>query len=226
MSDTIKFDLLSNATDSLDHAVDLLAYEQEVGVSIKYKRAIQSISHSIELLLKERLRQVHPALIWENVDRYPSLDARTVTSDSAINRLNRIGGIHFSQEELKLLKSLKKIRNAIEHYKWSISEKEAEYIIGKTLAFAVYFCEFQLNYDLFGYSGRRDGSFQDIIASNKHFTEFYQRSKDKAYCSTFSNVICEFCKAIGKDDEQICPKCGHENVTSSNSDFWDDDNPF
>jgi hypothetical protein len=42
-------------------------------------------AHSIELLPKEKLRQVNPAFVWENVDKYPSLGARTVTVDTAIS---------------------------------------------------------------------------------------------------------------------------------------------
>jgi hypothetical protein len=78
------------------------------------KHAITNAAHSIESLLKERLRQINPAFVWENVDKYPSLEARTVTVDTAISRLKNIGGIKLTDNDEKNLRSLRKTRNAIE----------------------------------------------------------------------------------------------------------------
>jgi hypothetical protein len=85
----IHFDLLSNARDSIPQTVDLLAWPEESesvrAEHSRLKRAIMFSAHSIELLLKEKLRQVNPAFVWENADKYPSLGARTVTVDTAIS---------------------------------------------------------------------------------------------------------------------------------------------
>src|SRR5579863_7296161 len=93
----IHFDLLSNARDSIRQAVELLGWQaasENVGTEhSRLKRAIVFAAHGIELLLKEKLRQVNPAFVWENVDKYPSLEARTVTTDVAISRLKNICGI-------------------------------------------------------------------------------------------------------------------------------------
>ncbi len=77
----VEFNLLSNAADSIDSAIELIAWGNEKVEASRLKQSIQSIAHGIELLLKERLRRVHPALLWENVDKYPSLNARTVNSE-------------------------------------------------------------------------------------------------------------------------------------------------
>lgn len=217
----ITFDLISNAEDSVNHAIELLAYGANISASVKYKRVIQSIFHAIELLLKERLRQIHPALIWENIDKYPSLEARTVTSDLAISRLTRIGGVIFSDDELKIIQALKRNRNAIEHYKWSISTDEADYIVGKALAFVIYFSNTHLKYNFFGYAHKKNGTFQDIIESNAHFINFYRiliSQKDSLITTN-----CVFCKAIFDKNDTTCPKCGSSNFSSSNfSDFFED----
>jgi len=73
----IKFDLISNAKDSLIHAVNHLTNPagQTDG---DFKIAIKDMYHVIELLLKEKLRQIHPAFIWTNIDKYPSDDTVTV----------------------------------------------------------------------------------------------------------------------------------------------------
>src|SRR5437016_5811650 len=64
----IEFDLLSNAVDSLHHAIDNVAPLGEEAVAKDYKQAILAVAHAVELLLKERLQREHPALIWRNVE--------------------------------------------------------------------------------------------------------------------------------------------------------------
>ena len=65
-----------------------------------------SVFHCAELLLKERLQRVNGALVWENVDKYPSLDARTVTVQTALSRLENIGKVTISEEDQKRLQKL------------------------------------------------------------------------------------------------------------------------
>ncbi|WP_211460846.1 hypothetical protein [Collimonas silvisoli] len=144
----IEFDLLNNAKDSLRQAVELLATESIGSKHARLKHSITASAHCIELLLKERLRRIHPAFVWENVDKYPSLEARTVTVDTAIVRLKSIGNMAFTQDDERTLKSLRNTRNAIEHYEWRASEKEAKIIVGKALSFAFAFAHDELQSDL------------------------------------------------------------------------------
>ena len=125
----IKFDLLANARDSLKCAIDLLAWKDIEPEHARLKHAITNASHSIELLLKERLRKINPAFIWENVDKYPSLEARTVTVDTAIARLEKISGVTLSDQDRINLRSLRTTRNAIEHYEWNTTERERQKLL-------------------------------------------------------------------------------------------------
>jgi hypothetical protein len=59
----IEFDLIGNAIDSLTRAVELLAFEDVRFAQARLKHAIANAAHAIELLLKERLRRVSPALL-------------------------------------------------------------------------------------------------------------------------------------------------------------------
>lgn len=83
----VEFNLIENAIDPLERAIDLLAWDDETNDARRLKQAILGVSHGVELLLKERLRRVHPALVWENVDKYPNLSARTVGVEGALSRL-------------------------------------------------------------------------------------------------------------------------------------------
>jgi hypothetical protein len=137
----IQFDLLTNARDSLRQSIQLIAWKDDFGLTddARLKHAIVNAAHSIELLLKERLRQVHPAFVWEKVDEYPKLDKRTVTVDTAISRLRTIAAVDISGDDERILKSLRVTRNAIEHYEWSTTEREAKTIIGNAISFALTF---------------------------------------------------------------------------------------
>jgi sugar phosphate isomerase/epimerase len=86
--------------------------------------------------------------VWDNVDKYPSLEARTVTAATAISRLKSIGGVQFLEADERSLRSLRATRNAIEHYEWRASEKEAKIIVGHSLSFAIGFAQDQLGTDL------------------------------------------------------------------------------
>jgi hypothetical protein len=145
---TIEFDLLNNARDSIRQAVELLARKDIGSDHARLKHAITASAHCIELLLKERLRRISPAFVWENVDKYPNLEARTVTVDTAIGRLKSIGNVVFSANDERNLKSLRTTRNAIEHYEWRASEKEAKVIVGNALSFAFVFAQDELTIDL------------------------------------------------------------------------------
>jgi hypothetical protein len=144
----IQFDLTANARDSLKRTVDLLAWKDIEPEHSRLKHAIANAAHAIELLLKERLRRIHPAFIWEHVDKYPNLEARTVTVDTAISRLKNIGGVRIVEGDEKIIRSLRKTRNAIEHYEWFTTKKEAHLIIGNALSFAFSFALDQLGIDL------------------------------------------------------------------------------
>lgn len=188
----IEFDLIANATDSISRAIELLAWTQEEpNEARRLKQAVLAIAHGVELLLKERLRRVHPVLIWENVDKYPSLSARTVTADIAIRRLENIDGLKFSEPDVELIRSLRDTRNAVEHYRWSTTKREADQIIGHALGFAVAFAKDELGYEFFGYGTHRDGTFNSLIDAHPAFAEAYHKRHQQ--CEKVTSEVRRFC---------------------------------
>ena len=73
-----------------------------------------------------------------------------MTVDTAISRLKSIGNVQLSENDERSLKSLRTTRNAIEHYEWRASEKEAKIIVGHALSFAIDFAHHELGVDLSG----------------------------------------------------------------------------
>ncbi|MBI5462946.1 MAG: hypothetical protein HY941_12245 [Gammaproteobacteria bacterium] len=209
----IEFDLLSNAIDSIQQAIDLLAWRDEPGDARRLKQAVLAIAHGVELLLKERIRQVHPVLVWENVDKFPSLSARTVTVDTTLSRLEKIGGLRINEADCEMIRSLRDTRNAIEHYSWSTTKAEAEQIVGKSLGFALHFAKDQLSYDFFGYHTRKDDTFHVLLGGNSKFTEaFRERYEQRVGMEGRFKRMCNFCHALAVNPSTgACELCGHWN---------------
>lgn len=209
----IEFDLLTNATDSITQAIELLAWKDEPDDARRLKQAVLAIAHGVELLLKERLHRVHPVLIWENVDKFPSLSARTVTVDTAINRLVRIGGLQFQDGDFELITSLRDTRNAIEHYAWKTTKSEADRIVGQALGFALHFARDELRYEFFGYGSHKEDTFQVLLESNPHFaTAFRDRYERTEHAKAEPNYLCDYCHTLAVNPSTgACRLCGHWN---------------
>jgi hypothetical protein len=210
----IQFDLLTNARDSLKQAVELLAIKDLGLISddgpARLKHAITNAAHSIELLLKERLHRKNPAFVWENVDKYPSLEARTVTVDTAISRLKNIGGIKLTDNDEKNLRSLRKTRNAIEHYQWNTTEKEARVIVGNALSFAFFFAVEHLGTDL-ATDFKEDDTWRSLIDELYDFVRAHgARIEAKLREKGEHPSCCDFCGELTVPTRGgSCELCGH-----------------
>ena len=221
----IQFTLIQNALDSVERGIELLAWKDVANDDSRLKQAIQCIAHAIELLLKERLRRIHPSLIWDEVDRYPRLDARTVGVDKSIHRLEKIGGIFISEADRKIVKSLRDTRNAIEHFGWKTSRQEANVIIGQGLSFAINFAESELGTDL-AFRFRKDDTWEQLFNEHRHFALAHGKRFEE-FAMSKENLVkeCGFCNAITQDlFTGACSICGHWEKPSGFSDF--EDEPF
>lgn len=208
----IEFDLLANALDSLYHALDHLIPPGDQAIAKDYKRAILDVSHAVELLLKERLQREHAALIWRKVESYPSLDAQTVSVDEAIARLDAICGVKVCDKDRAAINASKRLRNSIQHFRFSVTEKEAKIVIGKMLAFILDFSEAEL-----GYSIRRDLQRDDRLRELLEFSEFYEEYSKKIEAEMrrkekFTDA-CSQCELPSFDLRTgVCEVCGHVGV--------------
>jgi hypothetical protein len=198
---TIQFNLLSNAKDSLRQSVELIAMKEIGSDHARLKHAIIASHHCIELLLKERLRLINPESIWEIVDK------RTVTINIAISKLKFIGNVKFSRTDEENLRSLRKMRNAIEHHEWETSEKEAKIILGHSLSFAIGFAQDELKIDLSS-EFRSDDTWAMLLNELHDFAKVHgarigARLRGKATC-------CDECGELTVPFEgRSCELCGH-----------------
>jgi hypothetical protein len=206
----IQFTLVENALDSMERAVELLAWQDLASEGSRLKQAILFIAHATELLLKERLRRIHPSLVWDDVDKYPRLDARTVGVDKAIHRLKQIGNITLTETDTATVKSLRNTRNAIEHFHWPTSRAEANAIIGKGLSFAIQFAKDELGSDL-AYRFRDDDTWDQLLSKHSAFARAHGERAQRQLAANGNPVQeCSFCNAMAQDmTTGACALCGH-----------------
>lgn len=206
---TQKFNLVENALDSLEHAISHLNVVPKSPTAGTFKRIILDLSHVAELLFKEKLRQVHPAFVLADVDKYPSPNAHTVSSAVAITRLEKIAEVEFGKSDRSALKTIREKRNEIEHYGFAIDEAEAKVVIGSVLAFIFRFASDEVGLD---WSDRRinDPAWTRL----NQYAEFYKIEKARVLADLENAGIptqeCPMCKneTFGMDAE-VCMLCGH-----------------
>lgn len=206
---TQKLTLVENALDSLEHAISHLNEMPKAPTAGTFKRIILDLSHVAELLFKERLRQIHPAFILSDVDKYPSANAHTVTAADALRRLQRIGEVEFNEIDQSALKTIREKRNEIEHYEFSIDATEAKVVIGSVLAFIFRFASDEVGLD---WAGRRieDPAWKRL----NEYAEFYELEKSRVLEALEDGDIpaieCPICGNETFDMEaEVCLLCGH-----------------
>lgn len=226
----LKFNLVENALDSLEHAIEHLNAEQ-VGPPRPgtFKRVIRDLAHVAELLLKERLRRIHPAFVFSNVDKYPS-GRHTVSARQALERLRQIGCVEFKDADRGALKTMRNMRNEIEHYEFDIKVTEAKVVVGGVLAFIFRFASNELQLDW----AERRLSDPEWVQLND-YTEFYVAQRKSVLealdASGALTTECPRCYDEVFDIElERCALCGHVDeifqCPSCNTDYFLSDTAF
>jgi len=124
-----KFVLLENAIDSLQQGIGFALMENPTRSDLKL--SILLIAQAVELLLKERLRREHWSLIFTDVERAGNPNARTVTIDESLKRLEHIAKVRFEKKEEETIRNISNIRNQIQHYEIEVTFED---VIGKAHA--------------------------------------------------------------------------------------------
>lgn len=204
----MRFNLIENSKDSLEHAIDNLIDSSRTKEG-NLKRVIQNLSHALELILKEKLAREHPVFVYTKIDQYPAVDAQTVTTDLAVQRLERLIGLTLDKDDKKTIDSSRKKRNAIEHFEFDIPTREAEVIIGRLLSFILRFSKEHLDLD-----------WQSKLFSNPCWSELKKHSDfwdvhsrkvlERLYDLDFDE--CPICLLGSFDMEELqCQLCGHKD---------------
>lgn len=224
----IELDLLENAIDSLNEALD--KYQQgKNGDEKSYKFCVQHLSHFLELILKFYVTQSHPLLIYKNpFAKIIHSESQTIGLHEAINFLKNEGH-DISEKFERDITWLKKLRNNIEHHKFSMDVKEVEDTIGRLMSAVVEFDEAHESidlssyissdqYDLFHvlantYEGRLRKAEQAAEESGGNIYHCYECDHDTMISDEESDTgyKCAFCGNTESDDIEVdCGMCGNQ----------------
>ncbi|MDU1141590.1 hypothetical protein [Aeromonas rivipollensis] len=209
-----KFNLIENASDSLEHAIKHMGPIDQNGVG-DWKRIIVDFSHVIELLFKEKLRQIHPAFVFDNIDKYPSKDAFTVGAEKAFQRLQKIGYITFSKEEVRAINTAREKRNEIEHFEFSISEDEAKILVGQVLSFIFTFSEEHLDLD-WKNTHLKNKRWYILSQYTELYSDLLRKANDKINAEDLNPIECTSChNDTFSAEHEKCLVCSYEEEVLS-----------
>jgi ribosomal protein L37E len=202
------FNLVENAKDSLSHAIEHLSPVNR-NTTGDWKRIIVDLAHVVELLFKERLRRVHPAFVFNDIDKYPSNNAFTVGAEKAFVRLQKIDNLKFSESDKKAVKVAREKRNEIEHFEFSIENHEAKVLVGQVLSFILMFAEEQLELE-WNSLCFKGGKWWILYEYKEFYESLIKTVQEKIEDKNIPVIECSSCHNESFDiDEEECLICGH-----------------
>jgi len=194
-------EILDNALDSLRMG---LRHHLDDRLEHRDKWAILELFHSIELLLKERLFQEAPKLIYQHPDKPIGDDCLTVGLDEALGRLEEIG-LDVPDEYVAILGDLRRRRNRIEHHRF-VPDASHRRVLGQAIKFIGYFLEDELGEEL------KDHLPHDLFHRAKELLIDYDVLVRRAESEMESVRRCFDPKEQSLLDTGTCPDCGHRTV--------------
>lgn len=199
-----ELDLLENAIDSLNEA--LAKYQQGLdGNGMAFKFCVQHLSHFLELVLKYYVTQSHPLLIYKNpFAKDITEESQTIGLFEAINFLKNEG--HEIPDKFESdLRWLKKLRNGIEHHKFSMKLEEVQDCIGRLMSAVVAFDE---SHDILDLSAHISKDQYDLF---HELANTYEGRVKKA-----KQVVEDYISGCDPSDDDChvyhCYECDHDTI--------------
>lgn len=202
---THELDLLENALDSLGEA--LSKYEEsDEGDAKAYKFAVLHMAHFIELIFKHYISSKHPLLIYKDPFSKKLDRNKTIGLWECINFINNEDPTTISADLRKDLEWIKRLRNEIEHHKFTMNVPQVRHTMGRLFRSVMEFLDEHSDIDV-----------EDNIPF--HTREIFTALSDE-YESSIRNAILEADEIERNDSTDPhdteappirldCPECGH-----------------
>lgn len=226
----IVLNLVNNGLDYLNEGLEPIFKKHSRSLH-SWKYSVLHIYSGIQLLLKEKLKQEHWSLIFQDVNnadpnKLENGNFISVYQDELIKRLSGISNISINKEPIQKLREL---RNMFEHFEVNISIDELEEIVTIALDEIIKFWENNLE----EYSSDEQKQKFKIIKSITTSYDTFRKYRYKKYESAIKGitesgngliVICPDCDstsfAVFKDDNKEC-KCFVCDKKYSKKDYLD-----
>jgi len=135
-----ELDLLDNALDSLSEALSKFE-EGDEGDHKAYKFAVLHLAHFIELIFKDHIASKHPLLIYKDPFSKKLDKNKTIGLWEAVNFINNEAPDTVSPEFRKDLEWIKRLRNEIEHHKFTMDVPQVRTTMGRLFRSVMEFLE-------------------------------------------------------------------------------------
>jgi hypothetical protein len=122
----------------LSSAKQFLVEALENYAARKWNFAIVHAVTAVELVLKERLARIHPALIFKNIDAAGLRDTSTVSLSHLPQRLRNLN-VSLDPNEIALIKTVADWRNQIVHHMPSFDKISVDQQLPRLLDFSHHF---------------------------------------------------------------------------------------
>lgn len=143
----LKLNLLENGIDFIRSGINSHLLTDQ-GATEAHKYALLHLFAGVVLILKERLRREHSSLIFLKVEDVGSDDRPTVTVETLLQRLGACAGVSLDADDERLIRSVARLRNRIEHYAFEINLKETQFLAGRLCEFVFVFLKQHLETNL------------------------------------------------------------------------------
>lgn len=213
----VKYNLINNALDSLNEAVEYYKRGNHYQEQRAYKFCILLLGQSIELLVKQILVREHLFFIYEDIDkkRKASTYDKTVSYKTAVDRIEHICDVDISKIK-NLLLELGQVRNKVQH---SHCEYEIEYI--NTLLAKGFFIVNFIFTDVLkeDYSDYESVIYTDWFLELKSIADALKANRDMARKMISNEGVEKYYFELLPDEEIIikCPVCGEKFLYTNNT---------
>jgi len=211
----IRFDMLENGLDFVTSGIEQIVKDRNV-TSTKY--AILHLAAGIELILKDQITKEHWSLIFDNVNNsnfglLKTGDFKSIDFETILQRLQNVCRIEISEKDLLVLCNLRKLRNKIEHFEFSINPQEMRSIASRVLLFLLDFI--QANFDESRLSVEVKGYLEELRSLQGKFKEFARirnaqiKKELDLSAKKYEIETCPVCRqaALVLNDERQCAFC-------------------
>jgi hypothetical protein len=202
MTRRFALDLVANATDSLNHG--LSHFHGDRSSASDLKAALLLVFHATELVLKERLARINPALILSNIDKAEPLERNTVAFSKLPHRLMNFG-VRLDEADCKTLARIAKLRNEVEHSHFDMDHEEVARELGETLKFVFKFMASELELE------PEEELGTDIFKEARELIYSYDELLKQAE-ESLNKVMPTDMKERSMYGVFTCPECEHEFV--------------
>ncbi|NBN61968.1 hypothetical protein GWJ07_20495 [Proteus sp. G2639] len=209
---THELDLLENALDSLSEALSKFE-DGECGESKSYKFAVLHMAHFLELIFKYHVASKHKLLIYKDPFSQKLNEDKTIGLWECINFINNENSNTISSDLKKDLEWIKKLRNNIEHHKFTMDVAEVRFTLGRLFRSVMEFLNEHTELDVERHIPLQMKKSFEILSDEYAFS--VQTAIKKADKIERENPV--DCMAFDAESIRFdCPECGHYTLVINN----------